>query len=153
MRGILRSQPGREHRADGKQNNEEQADSGKRIAAQNAAKRDGLSGHGKKIYCDTQRCSRDSFSTSFATALDIGNAGRLQHSDSVWKNNLRPLSFRATHSDPLVGSECEVGNLLFANLFRRTLLRRFRLEFLAHPFLERLHVLFAAQEVVDQCVR
>src|SRR5690349_6257434 len=42
------------------------------------------------------------------------------------------------------------GNLLFANLFRRTLLRLFRLELLSHPFLERLHVLFAAQEVVNQ---
>ena len=63
---------------------------------------------------------------------------------------IQPLSFRATHSDPLVGSECEVGEPAFANLFRRTLLRLFRLELLPHPFLERLHVLVAAQEVVNQ---
>jgi len=46
VRGILRCQPGREDRADGKQNNEEQTDSGKRITTQNASERNGLSGHG-----------------------------------------------------------------------------------------------------------
>lgn len=54
VRGILWRQPRREYRADYKQSNKEQTNAGKRITAQNAAKGDGLSGHGTKGYCDTQ---------------------------------------------------------------------------------------------------
>src|SRR5690242_12905256 len=77
---------------------------------------------GRKSIVTRKDVDETAFRRPLATALDIGNAERLQHCDSVWKN----LSFRATHSDPLVGSECEVGEPAFANLFRRTLLRLFR---------------------------